>query len=178
VIDDAVRHAAFAMCAPGEGVAAFVAQPEVYRAVLAGRPDVTLHGLAGAPGGVRGYTTAIVEGVDTLDDPAGTLRAIAAAAPGARIVALVANAAFALAIDAFVAGTAAGGHAFTASEIGPLFARAGLVPQQIAPVYGGRVANARLPLDVSAGHVKLRVESPAALESLQIAAFVVVAVAA
>jgi hypothetical protein len=59
-----------------------------------------------------------------------------------------------------------------------LFARAGLVPQQIAPVYGGRVANARLPLDVSAGHVKLRVESPAALESLQIAAFVVVAVAA
>ncbi len=178
MIDAAVRSAALAMPAAGERVAVFAAAVDDYRALPAERPDVDLHPLAGAPGAARDYTTAVVEGLDAIEDPAGALRAIAAAAPGVQIVALVANAAFALTLDAFVAGASSGGHALTAGEIAPLFAAAGLRTHSIAPVYGGAVANPVLPLDLSLAHVKLRVESAEALARLSVAAYVVVASAA
>lgn len=164
------------MPAPGERVAVFAVRVDDYRALLAGRPEVELRPLAGAPGPARGYTTAIVEGLDALDDPAGALRALAA--PGVRVIALIANAAFALTLDALVAGACAGGHALTGSEIAPLFAAAGLRTDSISAVYGGAVANPSLPLDISLPHLKLRVESAQALERLQVAGYVVVASAA
>lgn len=177
MIEDAVRQAVLALPAPGERVAVFAAQPETYRALAAERAGVEVYPLDGAPDGVRGYATAIVEGLDRLEDPVVELRAIAAAAPGAQIVALVANAAFALTIDAFIAGAAAGGHAFSESDIAPLFAAAGLETRSIAPVTGGAVGNPVLPLDVSTGHVKIRIERADVLARLQIAAYIVVAAA-
>jgi hypothetical protein len=177
VIDAAVRRAALAMPVAGERVAVFAVDVEGYRALLGERPEVEVRPLAGAPGSVRDYTIAIVEGLDALDDPAGTLRALAIG-PGVHIIALVANGAFALALDAFVGGAYGGGHALTEGDIAPLFAAAGLQTHSIAPVYGGTVANPSLPLDIALENLKLRVETSEALTRLQVAGYVVVASAA
>lgn len=65
----------------------------------------------------------VLEGLDAVDDPAALLLAIRAAAPAARLFALVANAASLSGLAAFVAGVSlAPGHPLVRSELEPLFA--------------------------------------------------------
>jgi hypothetical protein len=175
VIDDAARQAVLAMTAPDERIAVFAAQPDAYRPLLAARAGVTIVALDAAPAGAAGYTTAVIEGLDAVDDPRERLSAVAAAVPGARVIALVANGAFALAIDALVAGEAWPGHALTEGELAPLFDAAGLDTLSVTPVLGGTVRLPELPIDVATGHMKIRIDTTAVLARLQIAAYVVVA---
>lgn len=172
MIDDAVRRGILALPAPAGRVAVFATQLDPYRAVLDGRDDVALCALDGATV-PPGCTVALVEGIDEVEDPLAALCAIAAAPEVARVILLVANAAFAPALDAFVAGeTLAGGHAFVECELAPLLAAAGFVTESIAPVYGGAPGTPALPTDLSTGRVKFRVETAAALARLYVAAYV------
>jgi hypothetical protein len=176
VIDDASRHAVLALAAPGERFAVFASRPQTYRALLAEGSEGHVSALDGAPGPASGYALAIVEGLDDIDDPVGALRAIAGAGNGARVAALIANAAFAPALDGFIAGAVlAGAHAFTAGELPRLFADAGLETLSLASIYGGGIANPAFPLDVATGHVKFRVENAEVLDRMQIAAYLVIA---
>jgi hypothetical protein len=71
----------------------------------------------------RAFDNVVLEGLDAVDEPVALLRAIRAAAPAARLFALVANAASLSGLAAFVAGVSlAPAHPLVRAELEPLFA--------------------------------------------------------
>jgi hypothetical protein len=160
-----------------ETVAVLTTRPAVYRTLLAGRDDVAVLELDDPPRlPALDYATVVLEGIDDLEEPLEFLRTIAIVAPAIRILALVANAAFAPSLDAFISGgVLARGHAFVLGELAPLFEAARFQSVSIAPIMGGALGTDALPIDVSTGNVKIRVEAADVRERLQTAAYLVIA---
>jgi len=176
MIDDVVRQGILAVPAPTEKVVVFASRPETYRALLAGRRDVRVLAIGDAASVPHGCATVVVEGIDDVEDPLALLRAIAPVGSAVRVIALVANAAFAPALDAFIAGgLLAGGHAYVESELTPLFEAAGLRMESITPVFGGVPGSPALPTDLSTGRVKFRVDTADVLARLHVAAYIAIA---
>ena len=177
MIDDAIRHAVFSILFPGERLAIVTTRPDPYRLFVAARPNAALIDLGAALAAPLACATAIVEGIEDIDDPVAALRDIAAhAGAGTRIMVLAGNPLFAPALEAFVGGGAlARCHAFVEAELIPLLAAAGLPGASVTPIRGGALANTALPLDVTLGTFKLRIDTPEAMDRLQIAAYLVTA---
>ncbi len=148
--------------------------------VPAGAPALTLAGgdgsaaLATLPAAAADV---FVEGLEELDDPATFLVRLRAAAPQARLLALVANAAHVRALDAFYGGgPLAGGHPLVLAEIAPLLQSAGWQPLSIEAMLDLALPPAgAAPIEVRGKDMSFALTSSATLERARTAAYLVLA---
>jgi hypothetical protein len=174
MLDDAMRRAVFDTASVLGRVAVLASNPEPYRSAVAGTTVIALDDSPFVP--PADCAAIVLEGLDDVEDPGALLRAVASALPAVRLFALIANAAYAESLEAFIGGAAlARGHAYVLAELAPLFAEAGWAVQSIDPIMGGEPAPTTFPIDVSVGQVKFRAADRAMLERLHVAGYVVVA---
>lgn len=177
MFDDAMRRAVLDSASTLGRVAVLASNPEPYRSAAAGRDGIIVIELHDSPlDPLPDCAAVVIEGLDDLEDPDAFLRAVASALPAARAFALIANAAYAETLEAFIGGAGiARGHAFVVSELEPLFTTSGWTIASIDPVMGGSPAAATYPIDVSVGLVKFRIADRAMLERIHVAGYLVVA---
>ncbi len=181
MIDDAIRAALLDQFPAGMPLVVVARDTAFYagrardnphvRVVTLGEDGVEVAAVAGAP--------LIVDGLDLLDDPAAALRALRAAAPGARAFALIANAAHARALADFIDGSLRGSwHPLVKADLGPLFAASGWHVHEIASLPDVALLPPSLPVVLALGAVGVHVTTAEERDRIATAAYVVIADAA
>jgi hypothetical protein len=118
----------------------------------------------------------IVDGLDTLPDPAAALRAVRSATSTARLFALVAHAAYGVTLLKFLAGDAlAGAHPLTGEDVDALFAGNGWKPVDRIPLIDRSFVHGPIPYAISNYGIAVKISSAEVAERLSTAAFFVVA---
>lgn len=182
MIDDAARRALLAVFPPDVAVAIYTTRPTFYVAASRERAGLSVVALDAATATIP--TTAapyvVVEGLDDVPDPSALLRALRAAAPQARLFALVANAAHAGGLGAFISGSAlASWHPLTRDELEPLLATAGWNALTVEPILEpGSTPSGPFPFELTANGVTFAVTDAPMLERLRTQGFLAVAAGA
>jgi hypothetical protein len=165
----AIRRGLLATFPPGAPLAV-VAPAGMFEDAVAARNDsaTTLHQCAsGVP---AASANVIVEGLDAVPEPLALLAALRAAAPAARLFALVANGAHLPALAAYFAGAAiAAARPLVRADIEPLLHGAGWNAFAVEPIAG------EAPFATRIGGLTFALEDAATLERVSPAAFLAVA---
>jgi hypothetical protein len=161
---------------------AIVAPDGAFDDVVAARndPATTLHVIGPEREMVTGVPVTspnvIVEGLDAVADPIALLTALRAAAPAARLFALVSNAAHLPALAAYFAGAAiAAAHPLVRADVERMLAAAAWNVIAVEPVAGEAPFAPEIPGKVQLGALTFALDDAATIERVRPAAFLAIA---
>jgi hypothetical protein len=177
VIDDGMRRGLLGQFPAGVPLTVFAAGTAFYTGIATERPATTVLPLdGGAPLPPVGDTNVIVDGLHAVPDPGRALDATRRVTSGARVFALVANAAYAVAVANFLAGEeVAAGHPIVAAGVDELFAANGWRVIDRVPLIDRQIAGAVLPFTITVRDMIFTVTSAEIAERMSSAGFLVVA---
>ncbi len=172
-----MRRGLLAQFPAGIPLTVLVAGSAFYRDAARERPRMTVlaldDGVALPP---IGDTNVLLDGLHAVADPGRILSALRGATNGARVFALVANAAYVVAVANFLAGGAlATGHPIVAADVGELFGANGWRTIDRVPLVDRQVANDALPYTVTVRDIRFTVTSAEIAERISAAGFLIVA---
>ncbi len=141
------------------------------------RPGLTLLPLApDTPLAKIADPDVILDGLDTLADPAAFLRALRRQGLVKRVFALVSNGAYGVTLLKFLAGDAiAAAHPLVAADLAALFAESGWCVIDLIALIDQSVSHGPIPYAVTDRDVTVKVTTPEIAERLSAAGYLVVA---
>jgi hypothetical protein len=140
-------------------------------------PGTTVHALGGGEAIPASAVHVIVEGLDAVEDPVALLADIRAAAPQARLFALVANGAYLPALAVYFGGTRiAAVRPLTRIDVERILAASGWHQIGLETIADDAAfAAPELPAAVRFGLLKFQIDDAATLERVRPAAFLAIA---
>jgi hypothetical protein len=149
MIDDTMRRGLLDSF-PNVAVTVLATRPQFYALEATRRPQLGVRVID--PAGVLAPIAdpnVIVDGLSELVDPVAFLRAVRGATNGARLFALVANAAYGIFLANFLAGETLGpAHPLVEAEVEPLFTASGWQPLDRIPLLDRSAAGATIPYSI------------------------------